>query len=230
MLLHLMDAAGILVVEDDPEMAEVLRLGLEQSGYPVTLASDGGSGLQLAEQHQFGAIVLDVLLPVLDGFQVATELRKRGNGTPILMLTAKAFVTDVVRGLDAGAQDYLAKPFSFLELSARLRALTRRIPHAAMCLRVGDLELDPVTRRVIGGTRELLLSRTQFRVLEVLMRAAGQVVRRRDIVDEVWGRGAWVEDNTLDVAIGSLRSALDKGHSRRLIRTVRGFGYRLEPS
>jgi DNA-binding response OmpR family regulator len=220
--------AGILIVEDDPDMVEVLRLGFEQTGHPVAVARDGADGLRMADQHAFGAIVLDVLLPVLDGYQVATELRRRGNPTPILMLTAKAFVADVVQGLDAGAQDYMAKPFSFLELSARIRALIRRTEPVQARLQAADLVMDISTHRVVRGTREIELSRIQFLVLEVLMRAAGQVVRRRDIIDAAWGTGSWVEDNTLDVTMRSLRSALDHGHPRRLIRTVRGFGYRLD--
>jgi DNA-binding response OmpR family regulator len=220
--------ASILVVEDDPEMVEVLRQGFEQIGHAVAIARDGGDGLHMAAQHEYSVIVLDVLLPVLNGCEVAARLRKRGNTTPILMLTARAFVPDIVRGLDAGAQDYMAKPFSFLELAARIRALIRRTQPVSACLQVADLFMDTATHHVVRGTRAIQLTKTQFRVLEVLMRSAGQVVRRRDIVDEVWGTGAWVEDNTLDVAIGSLRAALDKGHSRPLIRTVRGFGYRLD--
>jgi DNA-binding response OmpR family regulator len=219
---------AILVVEDDVHMAEVLRQGFEQTGHPVAVAHDGGDGLHLAVEREFGVIVLDVMLPVLDGVQVATELRRRGNQTPILMLTARDFESDVIRGLDAGAEDYMTKPFSFLELSARIRALMRRRQPATMRFHVADLVLDAGAHSVTRGGTELSLSRTQYRVLEVLMRAAGQVVRRRELIDEVWGRDAWVEDNTLDVAIGSLRALVDKGHARRLIRTVRGFGYRIE--
>jgi two-component system response regulator MprA len=223
-----MSDAKILVVEDDPNMVEVLRQGFEQIGHSVAIARDGGDALRMAELQDYSAIVLDVLLPVLDGCEVAAQLRKTGNTTPILMLTARAFVPDIVRGLDAGAQDYMAKPFSFLELSARIRALIRRTQPVASRLHAADLVMDTASHYVARGTRELQLTPTQFRVLEVLMRSAGQVVRRRDIVEEVWGPGAWVEDNTLDVAIGSLRSAVDKGQSHRLIRTIRGFGYRLE--
>jgi DNA-binding response OmpR family regulator len=182
----------------------------------------------MAVQHDFGVIVLDLMLPVLDGFEVATQLRRRGNQTPILMLTARDFESDVIRGLDAGAEDYMTKPFSFLELSARIRALMRRGQPVVTRFRAGDLVLDAGAHTVTRDGAELSLSRTQYRVLEVLMRAAGQVVRRRELVDEVWGPGAWVEDNTLDVAIGSLRALVDRGHARRLIRTVRGFGYRIE--
>jgi len=219
---------AILVVEDDLHMADILRNGFEQCGHSVAVAHDGADGLSLAVRQEFGAIVLDVMLPVLDGFQVATELRRRGNQTPILMLTARDFESDVIRGLDAGAEDYMTKPFSFLELAARIRALMRRRQPAAEYFQVGDLVLDTSAHSVTRAGQPLCLSRTQFRLLEVLMRAAGQVVRRRDLIDDVWGRDVWVEDNTLDVAIAALRAAVDKGQARPLIKTVRGFGYRLD--
>lgn len=223
-----MAESEILLVDDDPDILEILRQGFEQSGHTVRLASDGAEAVFAAQRHRFRVMVLDVMLPVYDGVQVTTELRRRGNSTPILMLTARGFADDVVRGLDAGAEDYMSKPFSFLELLARVRRLMRHHPGHAARYRVADLELDPEAHRVVRGTREIVLSRTQFMMLETLMRRSGQVVKRRDLIDSVWGAGTHVEPNTVDVAMRALRSAVDRHEHRALIHTVRGFGYCLD--
>jgi DNA-binding response OmpR family regulator len=218
----------VLVVEDDPEMAEVLRQGFEQDNLQVRLAQDGGEGVSFAQAQTFQAIVLDVMLPVMDGYSVARTLRSAGDRTPILMLTARDEVTDIVRGLDSGVDDYLTKPFSFLELSARVRALIRRGAPRAVCMVVDDLEMNLATHDVRRGQRKLHLTRTEFQLLEVLMTNHGHVVRRGELLRAVWGSGAHVEENTLDAAISALRGRVELPHTPRLIHTVRGFGYRME--
>jgi len=216
-------------VEDDPEMAAVLRQGFEHQELQPTLAGDGDEGLRLARGGRFQAIVLDVMLPGLDGFEVASRLRQEGNRTPILLLTARDAVADVVHGLECGAEDYLTKPFSFLELTARVRALMRRGQPFQDRLQAGDLVMDLACHEVIRAGRQIPLTRTEFKLLEMLLRHAGKVVLRAGLVNAVWGPGVYVDENNLDVTVSSLRNRVDKGHAHRLIRTVRGFGYRLEP-
>ncbi|HEY4360044.1 MAG TPA: response regulator transcription factor [Bryobacteraceae bacterium] len=222
------DSDHILVVEDDFEMAQVLRQGFEQERLSVQVAQDGEEGLRVAQNRQFQAIVLDVMLPAKDGFTVARELRAQGNITPILMLTARDSVADIVYGLDSGVDDYLIKPFSFLELSARVRALIRRAKPFNRQLEAYDLTLNSLTHEVRRGVRTLRLSKTEFRILEILMQNQGHVVRRREILGDVWGQGASVEENTLDAAMSSLRSRVEVDGLPRLIHTIRGFGYKLE--
>jgi DNA-binding response OmpR family regulator len=222
-----MNHAEILIVEDDPEMASVLRAGFELDNASVTIASDGEEALRTARRKQFQAIVLDVMLPLRDGYSVASALRDAGNRTPILMLTARDSVADIVRGFDCGVEDYLTKPFSFLELSARVRSLIRRGQPVSTKLQVADLTLDTASLEVARGGTPVHLTRTELRLLEILMRNAGHVVRRRELIDAIWS-GASADDNNIDVAISSLRARLDKGGGPRLIRTVRGFGYRIE--
>ena len=222
-----MARAELLVVEDEPEMAAVLRQGFEQDHYIVQVAGDGGTALRLAGEAPFGAIVLDVMLPVLDGFAVAKALRRSGNRTPILMLTARDSVTDVVLGLESGAEDYLAKPFSFLELSARVKALMRRHEPPQTLRTVSDLVLDPATHEVHRGTSPLRLTKNEFLVLETLLANAGRVVARAELLRAVWGPEAAADDNNLDVIMSALRNKVDKGPGPKLIQTVRGFGYRI---
>jgi DNA-binding response OmpR family regulator len=172
--------------------------------------------------------VLDVMIPELDGFEVVRRLRRSENGTPIIMLTARDAVPDIARGLDLGVDDYLTKPFSFVELLARLRAITRRgVGQRRALLRVADLELDPATRRVLRGGREVHLTATEFRLLEFLMRRTGRAVTRDSIVETVWGSFESVEDNTLEAFISLLRTKIDKGFQLKLIHTIRGVGYSL---
>ncbi len=218
----------ILVVEDDPEMAAVLRQGFEQERLSVQVAKDGGEALDIARKQAFQTIVLDVMLPMMDGYGVARELRAAGDSTPILMLTARDAVSDIVLGLDSGVDDYLTKPFSFLELSARVRALMRRSPTRATRLVVGDLVVNLSACTVYRGSRQLHLTKTEFQLLQVLMTNKGQVVRRSDLLREAWGAGVSVEENTLDAAMSSLRSRVELPQMPRLIHTVRGFGYRME--
>ncbi|MCX6538367.1 MAG: response regulator transcription factor [Acidobacteria bacterium] len=216
----------ILTIEDDRHMAELLRKGLVEEGHSVALANTGPDGLALAEGGSYDVIVLDVMLPGIDGYEVARRLRRTHNRTPILMLTARDATADVVEGLDAGADDYLTKPFSFDEFLARVRAVARRGPIVqGIGLRVGDLTLDPATRDVIRAGEPLTLTRTEYSLLEFLMRRAGHVVARDALIDGVWGYEREIEDNTLDAFVRLLRQKVDGSGRPRLIHTVRGVGY-----
>jgi DNA-binding response OmpR family regulator len=218
----------ILIVEDDPKMALVLRDALEKRAHRTMVASSGTNGLDIALHHPFESIILDAMLPGMDGFSVARSLRNSGIATPILMLTARDATSDVVRGLDSGVDDYLTKPFAFDELFARLRALNRRTPTATTLLyRLEDLELDPLTHAASRAGQRITLTRTEFLLLEYMMRNPRQVLRRDDIINAVWGYERTVENNTLDAFMKQLRSKIDGGFERKLIHTVRGFGYKL---
>jgi DNA-binding response OmpR family regulator len=216
----------VLVIEDEPSMGELLRRGLEEENHTVTLARDGLEGIQVAETCAIDAIVLDVMMPELSGIEVARRLRSSGRHVPILMLTARDAATDIVRGLDAGADDYLTKPFSLDVLFARLRAITRRAPRPAVqTLRIADLFLDPAAHEVKRGTSALDLTITEFRLLEFLMRRAGRACSRTAIIDGVWGLEQDVKGNTVDAFIRLLRAKVDGGHHPTLIQTIRGYGY-----
>jgi DNA-binding response OmpR family regulator len=220
----------VLIIEDDRAMVELLRKGLAEENHVVSTAYDGVSGLDLGEAHHFDVVVLDWMLPEMDGLHVARRLRASDRPAPILMLTARDAIPDIVKGLNAGADDYLTKPFSFAEFLARLRALSRRPQTvAARRLEVGDLMLDLEARRVFRGRREIRLTRTEYRLLEFLMERSGRIVSRRSITEAVWGFDATVEGNTLDAFVRLLRGKVDQGHSLRLIHTVRGLGYCLRP-
>ena len=216
----------ILIVEDEKKMAAVLKKGLEAENHRVTLAYDGRTGLDLAATSEFDVVVLDLMLPVIDGFEVARQLRNEGKQTPILMLTARDAVPDIVKGLDLGADDYLTKPFSFEVFLARLRSVARRgsAPRPTV-LQIDDLVLNPASHQVTRGEREVHLSPTEFRLLELLMRRSGRVVPRDAIVEAVWDFDHEVEENTLDTFIRLLRSKIDREHDHKLIQTVRGIGY-----
>jgi DNA-binding response OmpR family regulator len=218
----------LMVVEDEKNMAGLLKAGLEEEKHRVTLAFDGATALELAGIYEFDVIVLDVMLPGLDGIEVARRLRSKHNQTPILMLTARVACGDIVKGLDNGADDYLTKPFSFEELLARIRALGRREPHTCpIKLRVADLTLDPASQHVVRAGQEIQLTLTEYRLLEFLMRSAGRVKSRTNIVDAVWGFDEDVDDNTLDAFVSLLRRKVDRGFGGDLIHTVRGIGYSL---
>jgi DNA-binding response OmpR family regulator len=204
------------------------RRGFELDRHAVTIAADGAEALSLARRQKFHAIVLDLMLPGVDGYAVASALRVSGDHTPILMLTARDSVTDIVRGFNCGAEDYLTKPFSFLELSARVRSLIRRGQPPVTTVQVADLILDSETLEVSRAGQSVHLTPTEFRLLQILMSSAGHVVRRRDLIDSVWG--GLSADNNIDVAISSLRAKIDKGWPVRLLETVRGFGYRIQDS
>lgn len=218
----------VLIVEDEPRMAELLRKGLEEEGHSALVAQDGGTALATAQSHHFDAIVLDIMLPGIDGYEVTRRLRAARVRTPILILTARDATPDIVNGLDVGADDYLTKPFSFTEFLARLRAVSRRGPVAhPVSLQVGNLVLDPATHQVTRAGRPIALTRTEYRLLEFLMRRPGAVVSRDAIIEAVWGFDNTVENNTLDAFIKLLRAKIDHAHPPKLLHTVRGFGYSL---
>jgi DNA-binding response OmpR family regulator len=216
----------LLVVEDEKRMAGLLRKGLEEEGYAVAVAFDGNTGYEMARASEFELILLDVMLPGMNGFQLAQKLRKSGSRVPILMLTARDATPDIVQGLDLGADDYLTKPFSFEVLLARIRALLRRgpVPRAAP-LKAAGLELDPGTYEARKGSRVIQLTRTEFLLLECLMRRQGQVVPRETLIQNVWGFDRDIESNTLDAFIRLLRCKVEDQDSPRLIHTLRGVGY-----
>ena len=217
---------NILVVEDDPEMADLLVRGLREESYDVDLARDGSTALHLSGQNSFDLILLDVMLPGTDGLEVARRLRSRGEQTPVLMLTARDTTPDVVHGLDAGADDYLTKPFSFVELLARIRALGRRnAVRPKTVLEVDDLVMDVTSYRTFRKGCEIHLSLTEFRLLELLVRNCGRVVSRQHILQRLWGNRREIEENTIDAFIRLLRRKIDGNAQPRLIRTHRGFGY-----
>jgi two-component system, OmpR family, response regulator len=218
----------ILVVEDDPELARLVHDGLEQAGHGVDLAGSGEAALDDVDDAEYDAIVLDVMLPGIDGFEVCRQLRRRAINSPVLMLTARDAVADRVSGLDAGADDYLVKPFAFAELLARLRALARR-PSAALepVLTAGEIRLDPATWRVWRNEEEIELTRREFAVLDYLMRNPGRVLTRAMIVDRVWDYDFPNSTNVVDVHVGAIRRKLGDPAPGELIQTVRGVGYRL---
>jgi DNA-binding response OmpR family regulator len=218
----------LLLAEDEKRMVELLRKGLEEEGHSVVCAKDGIEALELSRIYNFDMIILDVMMPRMDGYEVLRKLRADRVPAPILMLTAKDSVQDIVQGLDLGADDYLTKPFSFTELLARLRAVRRRasIPQPT-CLQVDDLVLNPATRDVTRAGIKLPLTRTEYSLLERLMDRAGNVVPRRQLIESVWGFDREIEENTLDAFVRLLRSKVDANGRRKLIQTVRGVGYML---
>jgi two-component system OmpR family response regulator len=219
----------LLLVEDDVKLTRALGRGLEREGYDVEVAGTGDEALERATDADFDAVVLDVMLPGLDGFEVCEELRRRKRFVPVLMLTARGEVADRIRGLDGGADDYLVKPFDFGELLARLRVLVRRGPtERAPVLAVGAIRLDADALRVTRAGRPVELTRREFAVLELLARHAGTVVPRARLLEEVWDGDPDVSPNVVDVYVGYLRKKLERPSQPRLIRTVRGVGFVLE--
>ena len=216
----------LLVAEDDTKAARFLVQGLEEEGHAVDVAADGNTAAQLGQVHPYDVIVLDVMLPGQDGLAVANQLRRSGITAPILMLTARDATSDVVRGLDAGADDYLTKPFAFDELVARVRALGRRASGAGHGpLRLADLELDRVRRLVKRGTRRIDLAPREFRLLEHFMLHPEHVLTRTNLLDKVWDMTFDPGTNVVDAHISNLRKKLEEGGGSRLIHTVRGVGY-----
>jgi two-component system, OmpR family, response regulator MprA len=219
---------SILVVDDEPSVRQALQRALSFEGYAVRTADDGRAALDALLTDPADAVLLDVTMPGLDGLEVCRRLRAAGDRTPILMLTARHATADRVAGLDAGADDYLVKPFALEELLARIRALLRRVASdqpADEVLRVDDLTLEPATRIVRRGQRSIELTRTEFSLLELLLRNAGQVLTREVIFDRVWGYDFGANSNSLEVYIGYLRRKTEAEGERRLIHTVRGVGY-----
>jgi two-component system OmpR family response regulator len=218
----------ILVVEDELKMANLLRRGLVEEGHAVDVARTGDDALWMAQAAELDAIVLDIMLPGIDGFEVCRRIRENGVWTPVLMLTARDGVEDRVAGLDAGADDYLPKPFSFAELLARLRALVRRgATERPAVLEVDDLRLDPATREVWRGEIAIHLSAKEFALLETLMRRPGQVLTRLQLLEHAWDYAYENRSNVVDVYVRYLRGKIDRPFGRDSLETVRGVGYRL---
>ena len=218
----------VLVVEDEKKLLGLLKKGLESEHWVVTVAGNGLEALDLALNHSFDAVLLDIMLPGLSGLEVVKRLRENRNRTPVLMLTARDASSDVITGLNLGADDYLTKPFSFDVLSARLRAVARRGPvEQTPDLSISDLVLKPATREVRRRGKLIALTRTEYLLLELLLRHAGRVLSREFIIDRVWGFDREIESNTLDAFVKKLRHKVDDDSEEKLIQTVRGFGYRI---
>ena len=217
----------VLVVEDEPKLAALVARALREEGHPADVAALGADAIWMARSVPYDAIVLDVMLPDLDGFEVVRRLRAKEVWTPVLMLTARDAVVDRVDALDSGADDYLTKPFSFAELFARLRAVARRVPvERPTTLEIGDLRLDPAGRRVWRGETEIELSTREFAVLELLMRHAGVAVTRLQLLEGAWDMAFESRSNIVDVYVRYLREKVDRPFGRQSIETVRGVGYR----
>lgn len=219
----------ILLIEDDIAISRLLKEGLEDESYAVDVAHDGSEGYRTAVADEYDVIILDIMLPGMNGYEVCRALRNDGNKTPILMLTARDAERDIVEGLDTGADDYLAKPFSFDVLLARIRALLRR-PNEKLeeILQVGDLKLDPSLKKVTRASQEINLTAKEYGVLEYLMRNKGKVLSKEQIISHVWDFDADVLPNNVELFIMFLRRKIDKPFKSKLIHTVSGFGYKLE--
>ncbi len=220
----------ILIVEDEPKTGDYLRQGLREAGFGVELASDGLAGLQLAQAQDFDLLILDVMLPGINGWQLLQRLREQGHQVPVLFLSARDQVEDRIKGLELGADDYLVKPFSFAELLARVRTILRRgrAGVEATALQVADLELDLLRRRVSRAGKRIELTAKEFALLELLMRRHGEVLPRSLIASQVWDMNFDSDTNVIEVAMRRLRAKVDEGFEPRLIQTVRGMGYVLE--
>jgi len=218
----------VLVVEDEKRLASGLKRGLESEGFATDVALNGSDGLWMARENLYDAIVLDIMLPEINGFKVCSTLREEGNWTPILMLTAKDGELDEAEALDLGADDYLTKPFAFVVLVARLHALMRRgARERPAVLEAGDLRFDPAAKRTFRGEREIELTAREMALLDFLMRRKGDVVSKREIIEHVWDYEFMGDPNIVEVYIRHLRNKLDRPFGRHSIQTVRGAGYRL---
>ncbi|MFA7261997.1 MAG: response regulator transcription factor [Caulobacter sp.] len=221
----------ILIIEDDIEAAEAMSRGLGEAGYDCIHAADGAAGLAEAQKRGFDVLIVDRMMPKMNGVQVVETIRREGDATPVLFLSALGEVADRVDGLQAGADDYLVKPYAFPELIARVEALSRRRETGAVAttLKVGDLEMNLIARTVHRGTTEIDLQPREFQLLEFMMRHAGQSVTRTMLLEKVWEYHFDPQTNVIDVHISRLRSKIDKGFERQMLQTVRGAGYRLDP-
>ena len=219
----------VLLVEDEKDLADIIKMGLEEEGYVVDLAHDGEEGLYMAENYPVDAIILDIMLPVVDGLTLLGTIRKKGITTPVILLTARDALMDKVKGLDTGADDYLTKPFEFAELVARLRSLIRRKAEVKEAvIRVGDLEINTASHEVKRADKPVSLSAREYALLEYLAYNRDRVVSRTDIVEHIYHEDAEMDSNVVDVYINYLRKKIDRDSEKKLIHTVRGAGYILK--
>ncbi|GMR04786.1 MAG: response regulator transcription factor [Thermodesulfobacteriota bacterium] len=219
----------ILLVEDEKDLAAIIKQGLEEEGYVVDTAHDGEEGLYMAENYPVDAVVLDIMLPIIDGLTVLSTMRRKGIKTPVILLTARDALMDKIKGLDTGADDYLTKPFEFAELVARLRSLMRRKGEVKEAvIRIADLEINTASHEVKRGGREIKLSAREYALLEFLAYNKNAVVSRSDIVEHIYHEETDMDSNVVDVYINYLRKKVDKGFEKKLIRTIRGAGYMLK--
>lgn len=219
----------ILLVEDEKDLSDIIKKGLTEEGYAVDTAMDGEDGLHMALNYPIDVVILDIMLPKKDGLEILTELRKEGNTTPVLLLTAKDTVTDRIKGLDTGADDYLTKPFEFGELLARVRALLRRQSDTKeVVIQIGDLEIDTKAHEVKRAGKTVKLSTREYLLLECLAYNKDTVLSRTQIVEHIYDEEFDMDSNVVDVYVNYLRNKIDKGHKKKLIHTVRGSGYILK--
>ncbi len=216
----------VLIVEDEKNLAKVLKKGLEESGFVIDIASDGEEGFYMANEFPFDALILDISLPKLDGLSILGKLREKGSKVPVLMLTARADVADKIKGLNTGADDYLAKPFDFAELLARLNSLLRRSKNTpSPVIKISDLEIDTNAREVCRSNKKIKLSSSEFNILEYLALNRGRVISRAELTDHIYNIDFDLDSNIIDVYINYLRNKIDKGYIKPLIHTIRGSGY-----
>lgn len=219
----------ILIVEDEKDLAAIIKQGLEEEGYVVDVAHDGEEGLYMVESYPVDAVILDIMLPIIDGLTVLNRMRKKGIMTPVILLTARDALIDKIKGLDTGADDYLTKPFVFQELLARIRSLLRRKGEAKQAvIQIGDLEINTASHEVSRNGKSISLSAREYALLEFLAYKKGSVVSRSEIVEHIYHEDADMDSNVVDVYVNYLRNKIDKGHDVKLIQTVRGAGYMLK--
>ncbi|OGQ57346.1 MAG: DNA-binding response regulator [Deltaproteobacteria bacterium RIFCSPLOWO2_02_FULL_53_8] len=219
----------ILIVEDEKDLATIIKQGLEEEGYVVDMAHDGEEGLYMIESYPIDAVILDIMLPIVDGLTVLNRMRKKGIMTPVILLTARDALIDKIKGLDTGADDYLTKPFVFQELLARVRSLLRRKGEVKQAvIQIGDLEINTASHEVARAGKSISLSAREYALLEFLAYKKGSVVSRSDIVEHIYHEDADMDSNVVDVYVNYLRNKIDKGHDVKLIQTVRGAGYMLK--
>lgn len=219
----------ILIVEDEKDLASIVKQGLEEEGYVVDVAHDGEEGLYMAENFPVDAIILDVMMPIMDGITVLNKLRKKGNSTPVILLTARDALVDKIKGLDTGADDYLTKPFVFQELLARIRSLLRRKGEVKQAvIKIDDLEINTASHEVRRGGKAVALSAREYALLEYMAYKKGVVLSRSDIVEHIYHEDKDMDSNVVDVYVNYLRNKIDKGAKKKLIQTVRGAGYMLK--
>ena len=219
----------ITLIEDEKQLANIVKKGLEEEGYSVDVAHDGEEGLYMVENYPSDVVILDIMLPLLDGISILSSMRKKGIKTPVLLLTAKDTITDKIKGLDSGADDYLTKPFEFGELLARIRALIRRKADIKDTLiRIGDLEINTANREIKRGGKTIQLSAKEYAMLQYMAYNKDKIVSRTDLIEHIYDENFDVNSNVLDVYVNFLRNKIDKGFKKKMIHTVRGAGYILK--